>query len=127
MACECGGKCGGGSELGRVVGRVPIDLSTIGSARPAIPADAQGLMVTWMADANNNMAGQLKIFIGDNSTWPWAQMNATVNPMAIACGPITNVTERGAYITIVNIGGAPLQGILLLEYTTEPLKRSSGS
>ena len=85
-------------------------------------------MVTWLPDNNNNATGAVKIYIGDAHGVPWGAMKAPVNALAIIRGPLTQVIEAGAYIRVVDNGAAvndeePPQGLLIFEFTSEPLDR----
>lgn len=116
--------------VGKVLGRIAYDASAVqgptgvDAVKVRIPHQAQGLMVTWISDNNGASSGSAKIYIGEISGYPWGAIGGSLNPQAISCGPISETAEGGSYLTLVFTVGA--QGIVIFEFTTEPLKRSSG-
>lgn len=110
--------------VGKVVGRISFDLTSIGSIGPRIPETAQGMMVTWFPDKNGNAAGSIKLYLGDARSAPWGYMKASVNQQSMLSGPLAEVWERGAYIRVEIIGGTgAAQGDVLFEFTEQPLQR----
>jgi hypothetical protein len=108
-----------------VVGRVMIDLTSGNVTQPAIPKEARGLMISWVPDNNGNAAGGVTIYQGEQGSTPWAVLLAPLLPaipMRLHNGPISRMTERGSYFTIVASTGLPT-GILILEFVNVPLPR----
>lgn len=109
----------------RLIARLALDLSSIAANQTEmlmqVPGDAHGVSFVWMSDNNSTKTGSIVLYLGDVTGFPWGVMAAPATAMSIARGPISRVTERGAYFTIKLSAGA--QGILLAEFLTTPSDR----
>src|ERR1700677_4155368 len=102
---------------GKVIGSLPVDLS--GNLQlGGIPCNAQGLMVSWNPDGNGNASGNVTILVNQNRAIPWGYLAAG----QILCGPIPN-SDEGTQIELILGPGAP-QGVLLFEFTEQPIPRA---
>lgn len=111
---------------GRVTGIIPLDLSSAAASQPVgIPKGSQGLMVTMQKDGNGNMSGSAVIYLGDPGSFAWGTINATGSNMNIINGPVSGMQDNRTFVTVKPSSGA--QGHLLLEFTSEPLKRSAST
>jgi hypothetical protein len=103
-------------------GRVGIDLSSINSNKIQVPTNASGLIVQWIPDKLGNASGNIYIWAGEPAGFPWSYIGAPATHVTIARGALSQMSQQGAYLTIVPSAGA--QGLLIFEFMAQPPDRN---